>query len=74
LLKRGLNGTYVAVEPFHLHRYLDEQMFRYNNRATKDNPLNDSDRFDLAVRQIVGKRLTYAELTGKTGDTTSQNF
>lgn len=67
LLKRGLNGTYVAVEPFHLHRYLDEQMFRYNNRATKDNPLNDSDRFDLAVRQIVGKRLTYKELTGKEG-------
>ncbi len=32
LLKRGLHGTYVAVEPFHLHRYLDEQMFRYNNR------------------------------------------
>jgi hypothetical protein len=45
--------------------YLDEQMFRYNNRATKDNPLNDSDRFDLAVRQIVGKRITYRELTGK---------
>jgi transposase-like protein len=68
LLKRGLNGTYVAVEPFHLERYVDEQVFRYNNRATKDNPLNDSDRFDLAVRQIVGKRLTYAELTGKTGE------
>ena len=65
LLKRGLNGTYVAVEPFHLHRYLDEQVFRYNNRATKDNPLTDSDRFDLAVRQIVGKRVTYKELTGK---------
>jgi hypothetical protein len=55
LLKRGLGGTYVAVEPFHLFRYVDEQVFRYNNRATKDNPLNDSDRFDLAVRQIVGK-------------------
>jgi len=41
-------------------------MFRYNNRATKDNPLNDADRFDLAVRQIIGKRLMYAELTGKT--------
>jgi hypothetical protein len=66
LLKRGLNGTYVAVEPFHLSRYVDEQIFRYNNRATKDNPLNDSDRFDLAVRQIIGKRLTYKELTGKT--------
>jgi hypothetical protein len=66
LLKRGLSGTYVAVEPFHLERYIDEQIFRYNNRATKDNPLDDSDRFDLAVRQIVGKRLTYAALTGKT--------
>src|SRR5258708_6912070 len=63
LLKRSLRGTYVAVEPFHLSRYIDEQVFRYNNRATKDNPLNDSDRFALAVRQIVGKRLTYAELT-----------
>ena len=65
LLKRGLRGTYVAVEPFHLDRYVGEQVFRYNNRATKDNPLNDSDRFALAVTQIVGKRLTYAELTGK---------
>src|SRR5271156_199087 len=51
LLKRGLNGTYVAVEPFHLHRYLDEQVFRYNNRATKGNPLNDADRFMLGVSQ-----------------------
>jgi transposase-like protein len=65
LMKRTLNGTYVAVEPFHLDRYLDEQMFRYNNRGTKDNPLNDAGRFDLAVRQIVGKRLTYDQLTGK---------
>ena len=65
LLKRSLNGTYVAVEPFHLDRYLDEQMFRYNNRATKDNPLTDLDRFLLAVSQIAGKRLTYRELTGK---------
>jgi ISXO2-like transposase domain/Transposase zinc-ribbon domain len=66
LLKRGLHGTYISVEPFHLFRYLDEQCFRYNNRATKDNPLNDGDRFHLAMTQIVGKRLTYAELTGKT--------
>ncbi len=36
-------------------------MFRYNNRATKDNPLTDADRFDMAVRQIVGKRVTFAE-------------
>ncbi|MGO9339482.1 MAG: IS1595 family transposase [Terracidiphilus sp.] len=55
LLKRGLNGTYVAVEPFHLHRYVDEQAFRYNNRATKDNPLTDYDRFMLALSQISGK-------------------
>jgi transposase-like protein len=68
LLKRGLNGTYVSVEPFHLFRYLDEQMFRYNNRATKDNPLNDSDRLALAMSQIAGKRLTYSELTGKEGE------
>jgi len=69
LLKRTLAGTYVAVEPYHLDRYIDEQAFRFNNRATKDNPLNDSDRFVLAVSQIVGKRLTYAELTGKVGET-----
>jgi transposase-like protein len=69
LLKRGLKGTYIAVEPFHLHRYADEQAFRYNNRATKDNPLNDADRFMLAISQISGKRLTYAELTGKVGET-----
>jgi transposase-like protein len=61
LLKRGISGTYVSVEPFHLHRYLDEQMFRFNNR--KD--LDDAGRFDLAVRQIVGKRITFAQLTGK---------
>jgi ISXO2-like transposase domain len=65
LLKRGLGGTYVAVEPFHLFRYVDEQAFRFNNRATKDNPMNDSDRFSLLCEQIVGKRLTYAELTAK---------
>ena len=69
LLKRGLKGTYVAVEPFHLDRYVTEQVFRYNNRTTKDNPLDDADRFTLAVSQISGKRLTYAELTGKVGGT-----
>jgi hypothetical protein len=65
LLKRGLKGTYVAVEPFHLERYIDEQAFRYNNRGTKDNPLTDADRFLLALSQVAGKRLTFAELTGK---------
>jgi hypothetical protein len=67
LLKRGVKGTYVSVEPFHLFRYLDEQAFRFNNRATKENPMNDGDRFDLALSQIAGKRLTFAEVTGKTG-------
>jgi transposase-like protein len=71
LLKRSLRGTYVAVEPYHLNAYVAEQVFRFNNRATKDNPLNDADRFMLAVSQIAGKRLTYAELTGKVGETAS---
>ena len=70
LLKRGIAGTYVSVEPFHLFRYLDEQMFRYNNRATKDNPLTDSDRFSYVVSKLFGKRLTFAELTGKLCETT----
>jgi transposase-like protein len=65
LLKRSLKGTYVAVEPCHLERYVDEQVFRFNNRATKDNPLNDSDRFLLALSQVAGRRLTFKELIGK---------
>lgn len=68
LLKRTLNGTYVAVEPFHLHRYVDEQVFRFNNRGSKDEPMSDADRFSLALTQIAGKRLTFAELTGKAGE------
>jgi transposase-like protein len=70
LLKRGLNGTYVAVEPFHLHRYLDEQMFCFNNRKDENgNKLDDAARFELALSQIAGKRLTFAEVTGKVGET-----
>lgn len=68
LLKRGLGGTYVSVEPFHLFRYVDEQAFRYNNR--KD--MNDAARFSEVIKQIVGKRLTYSELTGKTENITTQ--
>jgi transposase-like protein len=64
LVKRGLKGTYISVEPFHLFRYLDEQAFRYNNRVG----FEDKDRFDMAVRQIVGKRLTFDQLTGKTAE------
>jgi hypothetical protein len=64
LLKRGISGTYVSVEPFHLSRYLDEQTFRYNNRKN----MNDGDRFRKAVSSIGGKRLTLRELTGKTAN------
>ena len=57
------------MEPFHLHRYLDEQMFRFNNRKEDGRKINDAERFDIAMSQITGKRLTYAELTGKVGET-----
>jgi transposase-like protein len=66
LLKRTLRGTYVAVEPFHLDRYLDEQVFRYNHRKDGDgNKLTDADRFNAALPGIAGRRLTFKELTGK---------
>jgi transposase-like protein len=74
LTKRTISGTYVSVEPFHLFRYLDEQEFRFNNRGTRKAPFTDAQRFDLAVRQIVGKRLTYKELTGKTMVESSEPF
>jgi hypothetical protein len=60
LLKRGLKGTYVSVEPFHLFRYLDEQAFRFNTRRT-----TNADRFAEVIKMIAGKRLTYEKLTGK---------
>jgi len=65
LLKRTLRGTYVAVEPFHLDHYLDEQVFRFNNRKDGTRKISDSERFKTAMGQVFGKRLTYAELTGK---------
>ena len=63
LLKRGLNGTYVSVEPFHLFRYLAEQAFRFNNREAEG---GDFERFSIAMAQVqlVG-RLTYDELCGE---------
>jgi hypothetical protein len=64
LFKRTIKGTYVSVEPFHLQAYADEQVFRINNRL----PMSDRDRFSYLVREIVGKRLTYAELTGRTDE------
>jgi transposase-like protein len=68
LLKRGINGTYVSVEPYHLFRYVDEQAFRFNTRK-----LTDAERFDSVMGQIVGKRLTYDELIGKTEEPASLN-
>ena len=61
LLKRSISGTYVSVEPYHLFRYLDEQAYRFNNRK-----LTDGERFSAAVSGIVGKRVTFDQLTGKT--------
>jgi transposase-like protein len=69
LLKRGLRGTYVAVEPFHLDRYVDEQVFRFNNRGSKEKPVNDGERFEMLLSQVAGKRLTYSALTGKESET-----
>jgi len=68
LLKRGIKGTYVSVEPFHMFRYLDEQSFRFNERFG-----NDGDRFKMAAEGIVDKRLTYKALTGKQEEQTSSN-
>jgi hypothetical protein len=63
LLKRSISGTYVSVEPFHVFRYLDEQAFRFNNRK-----MTDGERFSAAVSGIVGKRVTFDELTGKAAE------
>lgn len=61
LFKRSVKGTYTQLAPFHVDRYLDEQTFRYNNRK-----VTDFERFEKAVSQMFGKKLTYAELTGAT--------
>jgi transposase-like protein len=65
LLKRGLKGTYISVDPFHLFRYLDEQAMRFNLRK-----LTDAERFSHVCSQIAGRRLTWNEVTGK-GETSS---
>jgi transposase-like protein len=59
LLKRGLKGTYISVEPFHLDAYVAEQVFRYNNRKDAD----DFSRFSSCIMGAQGKRLTYKALT-----------
>lgn len=64
LLKRTIRGTYVSVEPFHLFRYLDEQAFRFNERKDEN---GDAGRFLKAIAGMIGKRLTWAKLTGQEG-------
>ena len=59
-LKRTLGGTYISVEPYHLKSYLDEQSFRYNNRN-----MSDMQRFVFGMRHVIGRRITYKQLTGK---------
>ncbi len=62
LLKRTLKGTYVSVEPFHLQRYVDEQVCRFNNRKT-----DDGDRFAGVMSNVVGRRVTWRQLTAQDG-------
>ncbi len=59
LLKRGIKGTYVSLEPFQLFRYIDDLDFLFNEREG-----NEGDRFEKVMSQIVNKRLTFKELTG----------
>jgi hypothetical protein len=55
LLKRGLNGTFVSVEPYRLFRYVDDQAFRFNNRKRADGEkMTDRERFDLGLRTDHG--------------------
>jgi hypothetical protein len=67
LLKRGLNGTCMSRSS---RSICSAQAFRFNNRL----PMSDANRFSYLVRKIVGKRLTYAGLTGKLGETASEPF
>ncbi len=69
LLKRAIRGTYVSVEPFHLHRYLDEQSHRFNNRKA-----NDGERFINVLSTVTGKRVTYNELIGNEPSTAAATF
>jgi len=59
-LKRGLNGTYISVQPFHLFRYLDERVFTFNLRER-----DDYGRFTAVLGAVAGRRLTHPQLTGR---------
>ena len=62
ILKRGLRGVYQHVSPAHLHRYVGEFSFRYNNRVSLD--IDDRERCRIALEGISGKRLTYRQTNG----------
>lgn len=62
LFKRCLRGTWTAVAPFHLQRYVDEEVHRYNHRKT-----DDAARFANVMGQVAGKRLTWRLLTAQDG-------
>ena len=65
-LSGEIRRSEVSVEPFHMFHYLDEQSFRFNERFA-----NDGERFEMVIKQIVGKRLTFEELTGKAEGSTT---
>ena len=60
LLKRMISGTYVSVEPYHLHRYLDEQALRFNERK-----MTAAEKFAAVMANVGGKQLTWDQVTGK---------
>jgi len=60
LLKRMIHGTYIRPSPEHLERYLDEETTRFNEREG-----TDGDRFAATMKRVLGRRVTFAELTGK---------
>ena len=67
LFKRGINGTYISVEPFHSFRYVDEQSFRFNTRKNADGEkISDGERFSRVCRQVAGRRLTWKPSPAKT--------
>ena len=59
-VKRTLNGTYISVRPSHLDAYLDEQVFRFNERED-----DDAGRFMKALKMTDGRRLAYRALTAR---------
>ena len=62
LLKRGLGGTYISVDPYHLQAYVVEQVYRFNNRATKENPMTDADRFVGLLWGLASQRNTFVHI------------